>query len=134
MSAPKLSVTTADNPLLPEAGDIVWVDLEPTRGREQSGVRPAVVLSDRAFHARNATAIICPITRNVTPWPTKVLLPDGLSVSGAVLIDQIRCVDRASRGFRRVGTVPDDVLLRIRLSVAELIGIPPDAPNAMSSS
>jgi mRNA-degrading endonuclease toxin of MazEF toxin-antitoxin module len=127
-------VTITDDPLLPGAGDIVWVDLELTRGREQSGVRPAIVLSDRTFHARNATAIICPITRNVTPWPTKVLLPDGLGVSGAVLVDQIRCVDRASRGFRRVGAVPDDVLLRVRLSLAELIGIPPAAPSAMSSS
>ena len=127
-------MTTTDDPLPPEAGDIVWVDLEPTRGREQSGFRPAIVLSDRTFHMRNATAIICPITRNLTPWPTKVLLPDGLGVSGAVLVDQIRCVDRAARGFRRAGAVPDDILLRIRLSLAELIGIPPAAPTAMSSS
>ncbi|MGU3539082.1 type II toxin-antitoxin system PemK/MazF family toxin [Methylobacterium sp. A54F] len=113
------------------AGDLVWVDLRPTLGREQSGVRPAVVLSGEEFHRRNETAIICPITRNVTPWPTKVLLPDGLAVGGAVLIDQIRCVDRAARGFRRVGSVPADLLLRIRLTLAELLDIPP-GPNQES--
>lgn len=123
-----MTMTTDDQPA-PQAGDIVWVDLRPTLGREQSGVRPAIVLSDLTFHRRNATAIVCPITRNVTPWPTKILLPDGLSVSGAVLLDQIRCVDRASRGFRRVGSIPDDVLLRIRLGVAELIGLPAAVAN-----
>lgn len=119
---------TDDHPV-PQAGDIVWVDLRPTLGREQSGVRPAIVLSDLAFHLRNATAIICPITRNVSPWPTKILLPDGLGVSGAVLLDQIRCVDRSSRGFRRVGAVPSDLLLRIRLGIMELIGLPAAVPN-----
>lgn len=121
-------MTTAEHPL-PEAGDIVWVDLRPTLGREQSGVRPAVVLSAGSFHLRNATAIICPITRNITPWPTKLLLPEGLSVSGAVLLDHIRCVDRASRGFRYVGSLPPDILLRIRLGIAELIGLPAAVAN-----
>ncbi|MHC2088549.1 type II toxin-antitoxin system PemK/MazF family toxin [Methylobacterium sp.] len=123
-----MTITTADHPV-PEAGDVVWVDLRPTLGREQSGIRPAVVLSDVTFHLRNATAIICPITSNVTPWPTKILLPDGLVVSGAVLLDHIRCVDRASRGFRRVGALPPDILLRIRLGIAELIGLPAAVAN-----
>ena len=116
-------MTIIDDPLPPRAGNIVWVDLRPTLGHEQSGVRPAIVLSDLTFHRRSATAIICPVTRNITPWPTKILLPEGLAISGAVLVDQIRCVDRSSRGFRIVGSVPEDVLLRIRLSVAELIGL-----------
>ncbi|GJD89809.1 Endoribonuclease toxin MazF [Methylobacterium hispanicum] len=115
-------MTTEDRLL--QAGDIVWVDLRPTLGREQSGVRPAVVLSDAGFHRLNETAIVCPVTSNTKPWPTKIVLPDDLPVTGAVLADQIRCVDRASRGFRRVGSVPDDVLLKIRLMVAELIGLP----------
>ncbi|MGV1014792.1 MAG: type II toxin-antitoxin system PemK/MazF family toxin [Methyloceanibacter sp.] len=93
------------------------------RGREQGGVRPAVVLTDREYHRRNETAVICPITRNVSPWPTKVFLPDGLEAEGAVLTDQIRTVDRTTRGFRHVGSVPDDVLRAIRVKVATLLAI-----------
>lgn len=111
---------TGEPPLT--AGDIVWVDLRPTKGREQAGVRPAIVLTDADFHRLNATAIVCSITSDTQPWPTKVLLPTGLAVTGAVLTDQIRCVDRAARGFRRVGTVPPDVLADIRLRIAVLIG------------
>ncbi|GEP00375.1 type II toxin-antitoxin system PemK/MazF family toxin [Methylobacterium haplocladii] len=113
---------TAIDELPPSSGDLVWVDLGPTKGREQNGVRPAVVLTDSAFHLRNATAIICPITSNTHPWPTKVILPAGLPVAGAVLADQIRSVDRSTHGFRRVGAVPASVLAEIRLKVAVPIG------------
>jgi mRNA interferase MazF len=101
----------------------VWVDLRPTRGREQGGVRPAVVLTDREFHKRNDTAIICPITSNKKPWPTKIILPDGLAVRGAVLVDQVRALDRSARGFRSVGRVPDQILDEVRARLAGLLGI-----------
>ena len=94
-------------------------------------MRPAVSI-EQNFHRLNATAIVCPITGNVKPWPTKVILPPGLAVSGAVLTDQIRCLDRAKRGFRRVGAVTDEVMLAIRIKLHELIGIavvPPLAPH-----
>ena len=38
-------------------GDIVWADLNPTRGYEQGGARPVVVLSDDVFNARSGTVI-----------------------------------------------------------------------------
>lgn len=120
-------MTIESEPL--EAGTLVWVDLRPSLGREQDGVRPAVVVSSEDFHRLNQTAIICPITNNVKPWPTKIILPPGLAVSGAVLADQIRCLDRAKRGFRRIGSVTDEVLLAIRLKLHELIGIAVDAPS-----
>ncbi len=115
--------STAGEGELPEAGDIVWVDLDPVRGTEQAGKRPALVITSRLFHAHSRRAIICPITTNREPWPTKVLLPDGLQVQGAILIDQIRTLDRQSRGFRPAGRVPAHVLGEVRARLAELIGI-----------
>ena len=115
--------TGAAEAALPDAGDLVWVDFRPTLGREQSGVRPALVLTSRGFHQRNATAIICAVTSNVAPWPTKILLPDGPAVNGAVLCDQIRCVDRTMRGFRPIGRVPPGVLKDVRSTVANLLGL-----------
>jgi len=114
---------TAEDSFPLQAGDLVWVDLRPTRGREQSGVRPAVVLTDREFHRRNNTAVVCPITSNKTPWPTKVILPDGLAARGAILVDQIRTLDRVARGFRPVGRVPDQILNEVRGRLAALLGI-----------
>jgi len=68
-------------------------------------------------------AIICPVTSNVAPWPAKVILPDGLPVKGAVLVDQIRSVDRMMRGFRFIVRAPDEVLKEVRLKLAALVGI-----------
>jgi mRNA-degrading endonuclease toxin of MazEF toxin-antitoxin module len=115
--------TTVTDSFLLHAGDLVWVDLRPTRGREQGGVRPAVVLTDREFHRRSDIAIICPVTSNKTPWPTKVDLPDGLPLRGAILADQIRALDRPSRGFRLIGRVPDEVLAELKGKIAALLGI-----------
>ena len=117
-----MTITAEDSSLL-QAGDLVWVDLRPTRGHEQGGVRPAVVLTDREFHRRNDTAVVCPVTSNKKPWPTKVLLPDGLAATGAILVDQVRTLDLTARGFRAIGRVPDQVLAEVRGRLATLLGI-----------
>jgi len=81
------------------------------------------VLTDREFHRRNDTAVVCPITSNTAPWPTKVILPDGLAASGAILVDQVRTLDRSSRGFRAIGSVPGHVLADVRAKLAAVLGI-----------
>ncbi len=105
------------------AGDIAWVDLEPVRGSEQGGVRPAIVLTSQEFHELSNKATICPITRNPTTWPTKVPLPPTMKTRGFVLADQIRTVHRSERGFRFIETASDEVLEQVRAIVGELLGI-----------
>jgi mRNA interferase MazF len=105
------------------AGDIVWVDFDPVKGTEQSGVRPAIVLSSSEFHAAGLTAIVCPITRNLSPWPTKVFLPEGMKTQGCVIAEQIRTVYRSDRGFRFIEHAPETVLADVRTMLAELLGI-----------
>jgi mRNA interferase MazF len=105
------------------AGDIVWADFEPVLGTEQGGRRPAIVLTDEAFNARDQRSIVCPITRNVTPWPTKVILPPGLQTHGAILADQIRSMHRQERGFRFIESAPDEVLAHLRAIVSAILGI-----------
>lgn len=109
------------DPRAPRAGALVWVDFDPALGTEQSGIRPALVVSATAFNALSRRSLVCPITSNLSPWPTKVLLPDGLPVAGAVLTDQIRSVDRSHRGFRLVGQAPPEVLARVRAAIASLM-------------
>lgn len=106
-----------------KAGDIVWVDFDPVRGSEQGGVRPAIILTSAAFHDKSAKAIVCPITSNPAPWPTKVALPAGLKTKGYVLADQVRTLHRSERGFRFVEETPSHVLEDIRAIVGQLIGI-----------
>ncbi len=118
-------MTTPTVKSIPRAGDIVWVDFRPIRGGEQDGVRPALVLTDIEYHRRDAKAIVCPITSNERPWPTKVAIPEGSGVQGAILVDQVRAVDRLARGFRLAGRVPKATLAEVRARFAALIGIDP---------
>jgi mRNA interferase MazF len=67
--------------------------------------------------------IVCPITSNMTPYPFKIPLPDGLPVKGAVLVDQIKSVDPWARGCDVIGRVPESVMADIRGRLAALLGI-----------
>jgi mRNA interferase MazF len=98
------------------------MDFAPVRGTEQGGTRPALVISEPGMHEMTRRAIICPITRNVRPWPTKVFLPEGLATEGAVLVDQVRSVDRQARILRTLGRVPEPVLNLVRRKLAALVG------------
>ena len=109
---------------LPERGALVWVDFTLQSGSEQAGHRPALVMSPRIYHERSKLAVVCPITSNRRPWPWKVMLPDGLAVSGAVLVDQVRSIDRIARRLRFAGDAPQTVIIEVRARLAVLLGMP----------
>lgn len=59
----------------PRRGSIVWVDLNPTRGREQAGTRPAVVVASDGYLANVPDlVIVVPVTTTDRSWPHHVLL------------------------------------------------------------
>jgi Arc/MetJ-type ribon-helix-helix transcriptional regulator len=43
-------------------GDVVWAELDPIRGHEQSGRHPVLVLSQDVFNERSGTVIACALT------------------------------------------------------------------------
>jgi mRNA interferase MazF len=108
---------------LPERGALVWVVLASRKGREQAAHRPALVMSPRIYHERSKLAVVCPITSNIKAWPWKVMLPDGLPLAGAVLVDQIRAIDRGARELRRIGQAPEAVVAEVQAKLAALLGI-----------
>jgi|SRR5579884_493143 len=101
-------------PSVPDRGDVVWIDLKPRIGHEQSGQRPAIVLSPQRYNRRVGLALVCPITRQAKEYPFEVNVPAGLPISGVVLADQVRCVDWRASGARFICRLPvatvDEVL------------------------
>ena len=108
---------------LPDRGSLAWVVFSPQAGREQAGHRPALVISPRVYHERSTLAVVCPITSNTQPWPWKVMLPDGLAIAGAVLVDQVRSIDRGARRLRLAGRAPQTVVAEVQAKLAALFGI-----------
>ena len=107
----------------PEAGDLIWTDFDPRVGREQSGRRPALVVSPGAFSPATEFAIVCPITSRVRPFGTSVVLPTGLAVSGEVLTSHVRSIDTLARPVVYAGKVPAAILEDVRGKLAALIGL-----------
>jgi mRNA interferase MazF len=87
----------------PSAGDLIWTDFDPTRGREQAGRRPALVISAATFTAYTGLAVVCPITSRVRPFPTSVVLPEGLPVTGEILTSHVRSIDTLARPIHYAG-------------------------------
>jgi mRNA interferase MazF len=87
---------------------VVWIDLNPRTGHEQSGLRPAVVLSPVAYNRKVGLALLCPITSHKKGYPFEVELPKGLSVSGVILADQVKRWDWRVRGTRFACALPPD--------------------------
>jgi mRNA interferase MazF len=85
------------NDYVPDRGDVVWISLNPQAGHEQSGRRPAVVLSPAHYNSKVGLAILCPITTQIKGYPFEVEIPQGLPVSGAILSDQVKNLDWRAR-------------------------------------
>lgn len=109
--------------MLPDRGDLVWIDFTPQAGHEQAGRRTALVLSPRAYHQRAPFAVVCPITSKAKGYPFEVSLPEGLLIGGVVLADQVKSLDRRIRQLDPVGSVPDAVLQEVLARLAPLLAL-----------
>lgn len=106
---------------VPDRGDLIWLNFDPQAGHEQSGRRPALVMSPASYNGKVGLAVCCPITTQVRGYPFEVALPSGLPIQGAVLADQIRSLDWRARNADVVGQVPTKVYTDVRNRIAVLI-------------
>lgn len=97
-------------PYVPARGDLVWLQFAPQAGHEQTGHRPALILSPRSYNRRVGLAVCCPVTTRVKGYPFEVLMPGGMKIGGAILSDQVKSVDWRAREARRIATVPPAVV------------------------
>src|SRR4051812_36415636 len=109
---------------MPEAGDLIWTDFDPRIGREQSGRRPALVVSPGDFCRVTEFAIVCPITSRVRPFGPSVVLPAGLPFSGKTLTSNVRSIDTRPPPISSAGAgFPAATLDEVRGKLAALIGL-----------
>ncbi|MDA8027017.1 MAG: endoribonuclease MazF [Actinomycetota bacterium] len=105
---------------VPEAGDIVWIDFNPQAGHEQSGHRPAVVLSPSAYNSKVGLMLCCPLTTQIKGYPFEVMLTG--EPESVALADQIKSLDWVVRNAKYKGKVTQAELSAIRAKAAALLG------------
>jgi mRNA interferase MazF len=105
-------------------GDVVWADLNPTKGHEQSGQRPVLVLSHDVFNERSGTVIAMALTSQEqrSGYPLTYELPVmSLPKRSWVKISQIRTLSTERLG-KKLGRIAPEDLDQIIEGLNEIIG------------
>lgn len=110
------------NSYCPRRGDVVWITLDPQRGREQAGHRPALVLSPEVYNRRTGLAIMCPVTSQMKGYPFEVEIPAGLKIAGAVLVDHVKNMDWKARGAKLAAVLPETAVREVSAKLKVLTG------------
>ena len=99
---------------IPKQGDIIKMDFNPTKGYEQRGRRPAVVVSNATYNCfARGVAMVCPITNTDRNIPIHLKLDDRTVTSGVVMTDQVKALDLSVRNAEFVEQIPIDILVEI---------------------
>ena len=105
----------------PKRGDLIWLDFTPQAGHEQSGRRPAAVISRSEYNRKAGLILACPVTSRQKGYPFEVSLPEGAAIAGVILADQVRSLDWRSRHSEFIGHLADDVLDEVLSKLSVLI-------------
>lgn len=108
-------------------GDLVRVRLDPVEGSEQSGERPALVLSPDLINEHSPVVLVAPITSKKTTrvYPFEALIepPEGgVSKPSKVLLIQMRALAK-SRIARRYGRVTAKTMERVDAAIRIATGL-----------
>ena len=102
---------------IPKQGDLVFLNFKPTKGHEQTGYRPAIVISNNVFNENTKMVMVCPITSNDKYYPTHYNLEDSKQIKGAVLCEHIRSIDYDSRNLKFIEKASNNDLLSVIMLV-----------------
>ena len=107
---------------VPERGDVVWLNFNPQAGREQAGVRPAVVISDSVYNRKTGLGLFCPVTKRAKGYVYEIRIPAGCADEGVVLCDQVKSLDWRVRLVDVIGELPFPLVADVLDKVHTLVG------------
>ena len=113
--------------MLIRRGDLFWVNLSPTRGSEQEGRRPVLVIQNDIGNEAAPATIIAPLTTKSfsKEYPTNVHLPKsvaGLKSDSTILLSQIRTIDKACLE-KKIGRLPESYLEQVNKAIQISLGL-----------
>jgi mRNA interferase MazF len=92
-------------------GDVLLIELDPTRGSEIRKTRPCVIVSPDDLNLHLKTLLVAPLTTGAHPYPFRVACRFA-GKSGHIVIDQVRSIDR-ERVVKRLGSLSPGTLRRV---------------------
>jgi len=108
-------------------GDIVLVDLDPTKGSEQGKTRPALVIQNDIGNRYSPTTIVAPLTRSyqkVYPMQVEITPGDaGIHKRSLVLLNQIITIDIEARIVKKLGSLSQKKLKEVDKAIEISLGL-----------
>lgn len=113
--------------MVPEQGDIVSLNFDPSKRHEPAGRHYAVVLSPWHVNRMSSLAVLAPITSRDNGYPLHVEIAEGNDVHGFVQCEAIRAMDLNARERENaaeiVGSLDDGTLARVLACVLVVLGV-----------
>ena len=119
-SCPRQRSMVVSSAYVPERGDLVWINFNPQRGREQANKRPAVVLSPKSYNEKSSLALMCPVTTRVKGYPFEISINVG-KIAGVILSDQVRSLDWRARRAAFIQRVNLETLAELQDRIVQLV-------------
>lgn len=110
-----------ENPFTPDRNDIIWLDFEPTRGKEIGKYRPALVLSSQAYNERTGILICCPISTSIRGGLTEVPI-NNLEQPSVVASNLIQTLSWRDRKANFIADAQHGVMEQVLVRLLPLIG------------
>lgn len=108
-------------------GDIVLVDLTPSKGSEQDKTRPAVIIQNDVGNEHSLTTIIAPLTSSYEePYPTDVELTADetcVDADSVAQLNQIRTVSIKHRINEKLGSLSDTKMRKVDKAIRISLGL-----------
>jgi mRNA interferase MazF len=103
----------------PDIGDIVWLQFDPQAGHEQSGHRPALVLSPLRYNEKRGMMICCPMTSRIKGYAFEVVI--SRNPPSVILADQVKSIDWRARQATKKGRVKPEILIDVQAKIRSLL-------------
>ena len=106
---------------IPARNDIIWLDFEPTKGKEIGKYRPAYVLSSKKYNSATGLIICCPISTSIRGALTEVPL-QNLEKDSVIAASLIQTLSFKDRKAKFIITAEPGILEQVLYRILPLIG------------
>lgn len=105
---------------IPQKGDLVWINFDPTIGREQKGLRPAIIVSQNVFNKKSSLTYVCPITSVAKNYPYRIKITTK-NIKGFIMIEHLKSIDWQGRKLKFVEKAPLEIIESVKNCIDAII-------------
>ncbi|WP_395946376.1 type II toxin-antitoxin system PemK/MazF family toxin [Caedibacter taeniospiralis] len=106
---------------IPERNDLIWLDFEPTKGKEIGKYRPVFVLSSKAYNQKTNTLICCPVSTSIRGGATEVSI-NNLESPSVIAASTVQTLSWKELKCKFIAKAEEEVFKAVLLRLLPLLG------------